>query len=367
MADMRVISSLDKQPLKDAAWDAFVTSSPNGHLFQTSRWGTLKARFGWKVERFALSTGDTIVAGAQVLYRSLPLGFTLAYIPKGPLLDWNDEDQARTLLIVLRRAVHRHRAFCLKLEPELLNEPAMATTFVRHGLQPSHQTVQPRSTILIDLDGDEEELLGRMKSRSRYNIRLAARKGIVVRDGTVSDLSVFKSLLEETAQRQDFATHSAEFYREAYDQFVHSGQAHLLLAIYENIVLAGLMVFAVGQKAWDMFAASSNTHRNLKPNHLLKWEAIRWARSKGCKIYDLFGIPDEVGQYPERYNGTQPRHYDGMWGVYYFKQGFGGRIIRYMGAYDDVYSRPRYWLYNQSETLLRRIWGDSWHRHIRSG
>ena len=367
MTDMRVISSLDAEPLDDATWDSFVAASPHGHLFQTSCWGALKARFGWGVERFALTVRDAIVAGAQVLYRSLPFGSTLAYIPKGPLLNWDDENQIRALLAVLQQAAHRHRAFCLKLEPELLNEPIMAARLVRLGLRPSPQTVHPRSTIFIDLDADEEELLARMKSRSRYNIRLAARKGIIVRDGTASDLPNFQSLLEETAQRQDFAIHNAEFYREAYNLFVPKGQARFILATYDNTVLAGIMVFALGRKAWDMFAASGNTHRNLKPNHLLKWEAIRWARTKGCKTYDLFGIPDEVGQHPERYVGVPAKRFDGMWGVYYFKQSFGGCVVRYLGAYDDVYLGPLYWLYNQSGAFFRVIWGESWHRRLRSG
>lgn len=364
---MRVISNRDICPLDDAAWDSFVAASKNGHLFQTSRWGTLKARFGWGVERFALINGKVIVAGAQVLYRSLPFGFTLAYIPKGPLLDWDDEHQVRTLLVVLRQAAYRRRAFCLKLEPDLLEDPALASRLDRLGFRPSPQTIQPRSTIFIDLKGEQDEILARMNRKIRYRIRLAARKGVIVREGTASDLSAFQCLLEETARRKDFAIHSAEFYRSAYDLFVPSGQARFLLATYGDTVLAGNMIFKLGRKAWDMFAASSSAYRNLSSNFLMKWEAIRWARAQGCIMYDLFGIPDEVGQHPERYIGTPPERYDGMWGVYYFKRSFGGRVVRYLGAYDDVYLRPRYWLYNQSETFLRRIWGDSWHRRLRSG
>lgn len=364
---MRVISNLDAEPLGDAAWDSFVAASPDGHLFQTSRWGALKARFGWEVERVALTDGDSIVAGAQVFYRSFPFGLTLSYIPKGPLVDWDKEKAVRSLLEALRQAAHRRRAFCLKLEPDLLDDPALAARLVRLGLRPSPQTIHPRSTIIINLDREEDEILARMKPRSRYNIRLAARKGVVVRDGTTSDLSIFQSLLEKTARRKDFVIHSAEFYRAAYDLFVLNGHARFILATYQDTAIAGIMVFTLGRKAWHMFGASRDTHRNLKPNHLLQWEAIRWARAQGCVTYDHFGIPDEVGQHPEYYIGAPPKRYDGMWGVYHFKQSFGGRVVRYLGAYDDVYIRPLHWFYSRGSAFLQRVWGESWHRRLRSG
>jgi len=364
---MRTPGNLYAEPLDDAAWDSFVATSPNGHLLQTSRWGALKARFGWGVERVALADGDAIIAGAQVLYRSFPFGLTLAYVPKGPLVDWDDERAVRTLLAALRQAAHRHRAFCLKLEPDLLDDPALAARLLRHGLRPSPQPVQPRSTIIIDLHGEEDELLTRMKSKSRYNIRLAARKGVTIRDGTASDLSAFQSLLEETARRQNFTIHSAEYYRAAYDLFVPSGHARLLLATYQDTVLAGIIVFVLGRKAWYMYGASGNTHRNLMSNYLLQWEAICWARARGCATYDLWGIPDEVGQHPGGCTRRATECTGDLWGVYRFKQGFGGRVVRYLGVYDDVYLRPLYWLYNKAGAFLQRMWGESWHRRLRSG
>jgi len=363
---MRAISNLNAEPLDDAAWDSFVAASPDGHLLQTSRWGALKARFGWGVERVALTDGDAIVAGAQVLYRSLA-GLTLAYVPKGPLVDWDDEKAVRNLLAALRQAAHRHRAFCLKLEPDLLDDPALAARLLGHGLRHSLQVVQPRSTILIDLDSDEDGILARAKPKTRYNIRLASRKGVTIRDGTASDLPAFDRLLRETARRSNFAVHSAEYYRAVYDLFVPSGQARLLLATYQDTALAGIMVFALSHKAWYMYGASSNTHRNLMPNHLLHWEAICWARNRGCATYDLWGIPDEVGQHPGAYTQTVTEHTDGLWSTYRFKQGFGGHVVRYLGAYDDVYLRPLYWLYDRGGAFLQHMWGETWHRRLRSG
>jgi len=361
---MRAISNLDAEPLDDAAWDSFVAASPDGHLLQTSRWGALKARFGWGVERVALTDGDAIVAGAQVLYRSLPFGLTLAYVPKGPLVDWDDKTAVRALLAALRQGARQRRAFCLKLEPDLLDDPAQAARLVRHGLRSSPQTVQPRSTILIDLDREEDEILARMKSKSRYNIRLAARKGVIIRDGTACDLPAFQSLLEETARRDNFVVHSAEYYRVAYDLFVPSGHARFLLATYQDTILAGIMVSVLGRKALYLYGASGSTHRNLMPNYLLQWEAIRLAKRRGCLTYDTWGIPDEDEEVLER---EFLKRSGGLWGVYRFKRGFGGRVVRYLGACDDVYLRPLYWLYNQADAFLQRKWGETWHRRLRSG
>jgi lipid II:glycine glycyltransferase (peptidoglycan interpeptide bridge formation enzyme) len=214
--DMRAISSLDAEPLDDAEWDSFVAASPEGHLLQTSRWGALKARFGWAVERVALTDGHAIVAGAQVLYRSLPLGLlTLAYVPMGPLVDWGDEEAGRTLLAALRRAARRRRAFCLKLESHRPDDPALAARLIHYGLRPSPQTIQPRSTILIDLDGEEDEIVARFNKRTRQKVRKATRAGVVVQDGIASDISAFQGLMKETAQRKGFAIHSAELYHAA--------------------------------------------------------------------------------------------------------------------------------------------------------
>jgi len=361
---LRIISSLDGEPLHDEAWDSFVSALPDGHLLQASRWGALKAHFGWGVERVVLIDGDAIIAGAQVLYPSLPFGLTLAYVPKGPLVDWRDERVVGTLLAALRQAARRQSAFCLKLDPDLLDDGTPAAMLVLYGFRPSPQTLQPRSTIIISLAREEDEILTRFKRRTRQKIRSAASKGVIVRGGTAADLPVFQSLLEETARRKGFAIHSAEFYRAVYDLFVPSGHARFLLATYQDTVLAGIIICALGRKAWALYGASGRTRRNLKSNYLLHWEAMRWAKKKGCLTYDMWGIPDESEEVLER---KFLKRSDGLWGVYRFKRGFGGRVVRYLGAYDQVYCWPVYSACNLVGACLRRVWGETWHRRLRSG
>ncbi len=332
----------DQSPgLKDVRWDAFVASHPQGHLLQLSQWGALKARFGWQAVRLALETDGQLRAGAQVLFRHLPLGRTLAYVPKGPVMDFTD-DAAAQLWPAVHALARSRRAIWLKVEPEWPDDPALATRLFGWGFRPSPQTIQPRRTMWVDLAADGDAILAGMKSKTRYNVRLASRKGVQVRRGTLDDFDAFYALMQSTSARDGFPVHSREYYHTAYRLFVPAGMARLFLAFYEGELLGALMAFACDEKAWYFYGASSDRHRNRMPNHLLQWEAMKWAKAQGCTAYDLWGIPDEdeatlEAQFAERR--------DGLWGVYRFKRGFGGRVQRYVGAYDAVYSPLWYKLY----------------------
>jgi peptidoglycan pentaglycine glycine transferase (the first glycine) len=342
--------STDREPLDSKTWNSFVAASPAGHLLQSWQWGQLKAAFGWQAVRVGVEDGESLVAGAQVLFRSLPLSFpylSIAYVPKGPILDFGNQGILEALLSAIYRLARQKRAFLLKIEPELPHSPAVVRQLQAFGFRPSQQTIQPRSTIHIDLRADLDEILARMKSKTRYNVRLAGRKGVLVREGIADDLPIFYRLIEMTGRRDGFTVHGQGYYETAYRLFVPSGLARLFLATYHDKVIAGLMVFAFGQRAWYMYGASSGRERNRMPNHLLQWEAIRWAREQGCLTYDLWGIPDEVGKEPEKYKRTVTDRQGGLWGIYRFKQGFGGQVVRYVGAYDYVYRPALAWLYNK--------------------
>lgn len=341
----------------DAAWDAFLAQRPEGHVLQTSRWAQLKAGFGWRSQRVLLRTiprsDAPILGGASILFRRLPWGQTLAYVPKGPAVDWDDLTQVRAVLTMAREAALKQHAALVKVEPELPDTPELAAQLTGLGFLPSPQRIQPLSTIHIDLDGDEEALLARMKPKWRYNIRLAERKGVRVRAGEPADLSAIQRLMEATGQRDRFATHSAAYYERATELFAPTGMATWLLAEAEGALLAAIAVFALGSSAWYMWGASADEGRNLMPNHALQWAAMGWARARGCTRYDLWGIPDEVGADPEAYAEPESWGQGGLWGVYRFKQGFGGRVVRYTGAWDLPLSRPGYGLYRLGLRALR--------------
>jgi lipid II:glycine glycyltransferase (peptidoglycan interpeptide bridge formation enzyme) len=179
-----------------------------------------------------------------------------------------------------------------------------------------------------------------MKQKTRYNIRLAQKKGVTV--FPANDLDTFHQMMQVTAQRDAFGVHSLDYYRRAYDLFHPRGECELFLAMLEGEALGGLMVFARGERAWYFYGASSDRRREVMPTYLLQWEAIRWARGRGCTSYDLWGVPDADEQALE---AQFTKRADGLWGVFRFKRGFGGELRRAQGPWDRVYRPVWYSLY----------------------
>ncbi|MGC8787233.1 MAG: lipid II:glycine glycyltransferase FemX [Anaerolineae bacterium] len=356
---MRIYTSMD-QSLSPQIWNEFVKHSLAGHLLQSWTWGDFKACFGWRPLRIAVVEGDKIVAAVQVLFRPLPIGpLTTAYIPKGPIVDppTLDSPAVLALLSALHAASRRQRAIFLKMEPDWEEALSTRNWLEAQGFVPSQQTVQPRRTVLIDLKQDEDAILAQMKAKTRYNIRLAQRKGISVRMGTAEDLPLFYELLKITGQRAGFGIHTQSYYAQAWQLFADQDAVALFLAQYEEKPLAAIMVFTWGKKAWYMYGASSDEERQRMPTYLLQWEAMRWAKARGCETYDLWGIPDvdenEIGSDIALAEG-QGVLSTGMGGLYRFKRGFGGREVRYVGAYDYIYNKPLYHLLTAAWKFWKR-------------
>jgi peptidoglycan pentaglycine glycine transferase (the first glycine) len=325
--------------LSASDWNLFLKNFPNAHLLQTAPWGELKASFGWLPVRIGVFNNDQPAAGAQILIRRLPLGFSFAYIPKGPLFSPSlpFPDGWQRLLSEVDAACRSRRAVFLKVEHDLWENEQLP---VLPGFTASSQSIQPRRTIVVDISGSDEELLSIMKQKTRYNIKLALKKEIIVHPS--ADLEGFYRLIQATGGRDQFGVHRPEYYRRVYELFHPRGMAELLVASYKTEPLAGLMVFAHGERAWYLYGASASTHRDRMPSYLLQWEAMRWARGHGCQEYDLWGVPDEDETTLETYFADRR---DGLWGVYRFKRGFGGRLCRSFGPWDRVYNPALYALY----------------------
>lgn len=340
--------SLAEQPYTedDAEWDEFVANHPHGSLLQTTHWAQLKNRFGWSSHRVWLRRDGELVAGAQVLFRSAALGLVrFGYIPHGPLVDWENQEQVDVLLNQIDFAAYERRAGILKMEPLLWQEempaPRWRELCGQNDCVPDTDTVQPPRTLVVDLRPSEHEILMAMKSKTRYNIRLAGRKDVQVRQGTAEDLPLFNQLMQVTGEREAFGVHDPRYYRDAYELFAPDHVA-LFFAEYEGEPLASIMVFALGDTAYYLFGASSNEERQRMPTYAVQWAAMRWARERGCKQYDLWGVPD----YPEdKLEEAFTQRNDGLWGVYRFKRGFGGELRRTVGAADRVYNQLFYRLY----------------------
>ncbi len=316
-------------------WDQFVAQHPAGHLLQSWGWGELKLSTGWSPLRLALwdMEQQRVVAAANVLrYTAIQdplLGGYFAYIPKGPVVDWSQPMIYSALFSQLGMLLCAQGVRTLRMELAQVAGTASSEFIAEQvavlGFRPA-PTIQPIRTILLDLTFDEESLLAGMKEKWRYNVRLAGRKGVSVRAAqSAEDVQAWYRLLQMTGERDGFRIHTFDYYLQAWRIFVPRNQAHLLLAEYEGQLLGGIFAGLLGKQACYLYGASSNEWRQLMPNHLLQWEAMRWAKKQGAIQYDLWGIP-----------ATDDED-EAMAGLYRFKRGWGGEVVSFMGAYEREY------------------------------
>ena len=323
-----------------ATWEALVAGHPAGGFLQSWRWGELKSRYGWRAIRLALPRGDgSLAAGAQVLIRTREVGpggprVGLAYVPRGPLASTTDEAVA-----VARAAIEvgrDHGASFVRIEPP---SDLAADALASCGFRPSGQFVQIPRTAAVDLERPEPEILAGFKSKMRYNIRLAGRRGVevAIAEGD-ADFEAFVGLMQVTASRERFAIHHPSYYRDVWQSFQRD-QGALFIARYEEAPLAALMVVGAGRTAAYVFGGSSNQHRNLMAPHAVQWAAMQWAKAHGFARYDLWGMAD-----PDNPN-------DAMAGVHRFKLGFNPDLVTYPGALDLPLQPVRSWLLTRAVRL----------------
>jgi lipid II:glycine glycyltransferase (peptidoglycan interpeptide bridge formation enzyme) len=173
-----------------------------------------------------------------------------------------------------------------------------------------------------------------MKSKTRYNIRLAKRKGIEIRAGDPGDFETIAAMYEKTAARDEFTIRPLDYYRDAWQTFYDAGMAHPLLAEYEGEPIAAIILIRFDERVIYMYGASTEKERNRMPNYRLQWEGIRWAKAQGAAVYDFWGAPDEFVES------------DPLWGVWRFKKGFAGQVVRHVGAWDYPVRPFWYWAYH---------------------
>jgi peptidoglycan pentaglycine glycine transferase (the first glycine) len=308
------------------AWDRVVQASPGGgHFLQSHAWGVMKRRFGWRPFRFVLRDGAGSVCGAiQVLAYRTPLGKDLLYCPKGPWIDWRNAEAVTTLLHGLRRWGRRHGAFALRLEPHIQEADGESWRLLaNHGVERAPWEMQYKTGWVVDLQGDAAALLAAMKPKTRYNTRLAERKGVrIVHDGSPAALNDFYTLYRHTAARDGFIPRSRTYLLDSCAAMLNAGHATVIWAEYGGRRNAAIVTYAFGRKAWYWLGASFSEDRQLMAPYLLQWEGMRWARGRGCTRYDMTGVPA-----PATLKEDDP-----LWGLYRFKSGFGGAFEDLVGT-----------------------------------
>lgn len=337
-------------------WNKKIAQLPGAHILQTWEWGTVKSQTGWKAIPLEWNSN----AAALVLKRSIPVGglaarLSILYVPRGPVLDWEDTGLRRQVLDELEGLARKEGAIFIKIDPDIVIGHGIPEIFpsqdaiTEHEVQKelhqrgwffSKEQVQFRNTIWVDVNMSDKDLLARMKQKTRYNLRLAQKKGVHIRQGSLNDLSLLYRMYSETSVRDGFVIRPEHYYQTVWRTFVDREMAEILIAEVEGEPVAGLIFFYFAGKAWYLYGMSRAIHREKMPNYLLQWEAMRRARDLGAKIYDLWGAPDIFAES------------DSMWNVYRFKEGLGGKVIRTLGAWDYA---PQSWLYAIYTRLLPQV------------
>jgi lipid II:glycine glycyltransferase (peptidoglycan interpeptide bridge formation enzyme) len=325
-------------------------------LLQQMPWAELKQRFGWQVARLIVSDGPR-QAAAQLLIRSR-FGIGGGYLPHGP--HWSgDTSIDSAFLQALSRLARRRRLLFVRIENDIAAETAAAAALHQLMLSVGARAVeplQPRTTVILDLTPPPAELLRACSKGHRADIARAERLGVNVRQGSAADIPAFAALMQTTGRRKDFAVHSADYYAAALA--LHGERARLLIAELDGRMVAGHLYISDGTTVAYLYSGADPDGLKAGANHLLSWTAISWARTSGASRFDFWGIPDAYGAAEQAADEQQRQALleqakdDPLNGVYRFKKGFGGRIVRRVPAYDLVFvPAPLYRL------ALRRIGG----------
>jgi lipid II:glycine glycyltransferase (peptidoglycan interpeptide bridge formation enzyme) len=310
------------------AWDDALHQCHNPHVLQSWAWGEFKSRWGWQAQRWAWLDGNVVRAAAQVLRRRVgPL--CVLYVPKGPCVaqDYNTASDVAAVMQFLENHAQQQRAIWLKVDgdswPGDLSRDDMGDLFQRRGWRYSPSQVQFRNTGLSLIHKTDEALLANMKQKWRYNVRLAEKRGVVVRPATRADDDLLYAMYAETAQRDGFLIREKAYYTDAWQAMPAQG----LIAERAGQPLAGLVLFTFAQTAYYFYGMSKTAGREHMPSYALQFAAMRWARDHGGRVYDWWGAPENPSD-------AETPSADSMAGVWRFKQGFGAQFSAGLGAWD---------------------------------
>jgi peptidoglycan pentaglycine glycine transferase (the first glycine) len=330
-------------------WNSFLTSQARGHLLQSYEWGELSKYLGGRIYRLGALDNGAMVGAMMLTVASVPLPASIPglhlnwlYCTRGPSVEHLDSPILAALLEHAHGIARQERSVVLRLEPNIADDdPHMddwVATYHALGCQTNQIAVHGRRSWVLDIRPDAEKLLADFKMNWRQNVRSAERKGVIIREAeSDSDFDAYYELLKLTSERDAFFIHDKAYHQEILRQFKSKGDAVLYLAEHEGEAIAAKMLLRFGDWCWDMFGASSNNKRNLKPTYLLQYRCIQWAQSKGCSFFDFRTIPEILEPGEE------------MWGVYEYKKGFGGFSRLNMPTQDYIY-RPL--IYNAWRKLV---------------
>lgn len=331
-------------------WNTFLLSQPQSHLLQSYEWGELNQYLGGRIHRLGAlengqMTGAMMLTVPPVLGNRLP--FKWLYSSRGPTTESPDSPALPALITYAQKVLAKpEHAVALRLEPNIADDdPAMENWIAAYrglGFQVNPYAVHGRRSWVLDIRPSAEELLAKFKMTWRQNVRSAERKGVVIREASSeADFAAYYNLLKLTSERDAFFIHSLDYHQEILRQFARQNDAVLYLAEHEGEAIAAKMLIRFGDWCWDMFGATSNNKRNLKPAYLLQYRCFQWAQARGCSYFDFRTIPEILEPGEE------------MWGVYEYKKGFGGFSRLNIPTQDYIYHPLIYNSWRKSVEIRR--------------
>ena len=341
---MKLLEEKDEKRYKE-----FLEGHERCNFQQSLEWGKVKT--SWKKEVIlSEDVNGKIVGSLCVWIRKIPIFGNIMYSSRGPVCDIYNEEVLKDITDGAKELAKKYNAFVLRIEPDIKTDDKKFREIItklgykiKDNAKDFRDEIQPRFVFRLDLKGKtEDEIFQGFHQKTRYNIRLAVRKGVVVKEGSREDLKDFHKIMVETGKRDDFIIRSLEYFEKMYDE-MHPKHMKLLMAYHENTPIAGIIPIMYGNKTWYLYGASSNSYRNLMPNYLLQWEMIKEAIANKCDMYDFRGVSGVVDENHPQY------------GLYRFKKGFGAEFTEFIGEIYIPFKPLVYKLYKISEKAFRTI------------
>ncbi len=327
----------------------FLENHERCNFQQSLEWA--KVKDSWKNEVIlAEDEQGNIIGSLSVLIRKIPIFGNLMYSSRGPVCDIHDEKVLEQLTEGAKQLAKKYHAFVLKIEPDIKSDDQEFREIVtklgyriKDDAKDFSEEIQPRYVFRLDIKGKtEDEIFAGFHQKTRYNIRLAIKKGVTVKEGTKEDLKDFHKIMVETGARDGFIIRPLEYFEKMYDALAPE-HMKVLMAYYEGKPISGVIPIMYGNKTWYLYGASSNEYRNVMPNYLLQWEMIKLAIARKNDIYDLRGVSGVVDE-------SHPQY-----GLYRFKKGFGAEFTEFLGEIYIPFKPVWYKLYKVAEKTFRKL------------
>lgn len=324
----------------------FLENSERCNFQQSIEWSKVKT--SWKSEVILAEDKDKKIIGSLMVWiRKMPIFGNIMYSARGPVCNIHNIEVLKQLTEGAKELAKKYNAIVLRIEPDIKSDDEKFKKImlelgysIKDDAKNFRDEIQPRYVFRLDTKGKtEDEVFSNFHQKTRYNVRLATKKGVTVKDGTREDLKDFHKIMITTGIRDGFITRPLEYFEKMYDEL---GPDHMkiLMAYYNNEPISGVIPIMYGNKTWYLYGASSNEHRNLMPNYLLQWEMIKIAISRKSDIYDLRGVPGIA---------------DDSNGLYRFKKGFGAEYTEFVGEVYIAFKPLKYKLYKFSEKMFRNL------------